>query len=100
LRFYLSAGTVLILDRLSKWWIMNNINLGDGWVLISGILNLRYIHNKGAAFGIMQGRSILFMIMAAIVVIGAVYFNQKYRPPYWPQYALGLIVGGGTRECD
>ena len=94
MRFYLTAGVVIFLDRLTKGWIMNNMNLGDSWVLISGILDLRYIHNKGAAFGIMQGSSILFMIMAAVVVIGAVYFNQKYCPPRWPQYALGLIVGG------
>lgn len=94
MRFYLTAGVVLILDRLSKWWIMNNMNIGDSWVVIKDILNISYIHNKGAAFGILQGRSVLFMVMATIVVIGAVYFNHKYRPAQWAQYALGLIVGG------
>ena len=94
LRFWLTAGVVLILDRLSKWWIMNNMNIGDFWTLINGFIDIRYIHNKGAAFGIMQGRSLLFMLMAVLVIIGAVYFNQKYSPPRMAQYALGLIIGG------
>lgn len=94
MRFWITAGAVLILDRISKIWIMNHIQLGDSWVLINGLLNLSYLHNRGAAFGIMQGKAWLFLTLAAIVIAAAVYYNSKYHPKRWIQYALALIVGG------
>lgn len=94
MRFWLTAAGVLILDRLSKIWIMNHIQSNDNWVLIDGILNFTYLHNRGAAFGIMQGRAGLFLVMAALVIAAAVYYNSKYHPAPWMQYSLGLIVGG------
>jgi signal peptidase II len=93
-RFWLTAGAVLLLDRFSKWWIMQNMNIGDGWAIIDDIVYLRYIQNQGAAFGIMQGGGLLFVLIAAVVIIGAVYFLFKYHLPPMAQYALGLITGG------
>ncbi len=94
MRFWLTAGVILLLDRLSKIWIMNNIDLGTSWVLINGILNISYLHNRGAAFGIMQGQAWLFLTLAALVIAAAVYYNSKYNPSRCIQYALALIVGG------
>ncbi|MBP1762099.1 MAG: Lipoprotein signal peptidase [Firmicutes bacterium] len=94
MRFWLTAGAVLILDRLSKWWIMGNMSIGDSWALITGIVNIRFIQNKGAAFGILQGGRLLFILMAVAVIIATVYFIRKYQLPLLAQYSLGLIVGG------
>lgn len=94
MRFWLTAGAVLILDRLSKWWIMENMNVGDSWALINDIVNIRFIQNKGAAFGILQGGGILFVIMAVVVIIATIYFIRKYQLPPLAHYSLGLIVGG------
>lgn len=94
MRFWLTAAGVLVFDRLSKIWIMDHIQSGDNWVLINGILNITYLHNRGAAFGIMQGKAWLFLILAAIVIAAAIYYNSKYHPQRWLQYALALVVGG------
>lgn len=94
MRFWLTAGVVLVLDRLSKWWIMENMNIGDSWALITGIVNIRFIQNKGAAFGILQGRGLLFILMAVLVIIATIYFIQKYQLPPLAHYSLGLIIGG------
>lgn len=94
MRFWLIAGGILLLDRLSKIWIMKNIDLGSSWVLINGILNISYIHNRGAAFGILQGQAWLFLTLATIVIAAVVYYNSKYNLPGWIQFALALIIGG------
>lgn len=94
MKFWLTAGGILLLDRLTKIWIMNNIDLGTSWALIDGILDIAYLHNRGAAFGIMQGQYWLFMMLATMVVMVALYYNYKYRPQRWLQYALALMVGG------
>ncbi len=94
MRFWVTAIGIILLDRVSKIWIMNNMDIGTSWVLIDGVLNISYVHNRGAAFGIMQGMSWVFVALAAVVVVGAVYYHSKYRPERWIQYALALIVGG------
>ena len=94
MRFWLTAGAVLILDRLSKWWIMENMNVGDSWALINDIVNIRFIQNNGAAFGILQGGGLLFVIMAVVVIIATIYFIRMYQLPPLAHYSLGLIVGG------
>lgn len=94
MRFWLTAGGILLLDRLSKIWIMNNMDMESSWVLINGILDISYLHNRGAAFGIMQGHSWLFLTLAAIVIVAAVYYNCKHNLTRWIQYAIALIVGG------
>ena len=94
MRFWLTAGAILLLDRLSKWWIVGHMNLGDYWPLINGFIDIRYVQNQGAAFGIMQGRGWLFMLMALIVIGVAIYFIYKYPVPPLAQFCLGLICGG------
>ncbi len=70
--------------------------VGDSRAIIDGILSLSYVHNRGAAFGILQGKSWFFLIMAATVVLVMIIYNLKYSPPAWLQYATGLIVGGSV----
>ncbi len=93
-RFWLTAAIILLLDRLSKWWIMQNMNIGDGWAIIGDLVYIRYIQNQGAAFGIMQGGGLWFVLIAAVVIGGAIYFLFKYHLPSMAQYALGMITGG------
>ncbi len=94
MRFWLTAVGILLLDRITKWWIIKNIALGASWIWIEGILNITYLHNRGAAFGIMQGKAWLFLVLAAVVIAAAVYYHSKYNPDRWVQYSLALLVGG------
>jgi signal peptidase II len=70
--------------------------IGDSMSVIDGILSISYVHNRGAAFGILQGKSWLFSVIAAVVIIAMILYNLKYSPQAWLQYATGLIVGGSV----
>lgn len=94
MRFWLTAVAILVLDQLSKWWVRENMSVGDYWALINGFVDIRYIHNKGAAFGILQGGGLLFMVMAAIVIAATVYFIYKFPLPPLAHFSLGMIAGG------
>lgn len=96
LRFIGSLVLLLVLDQISKLWIINNFTLGQSLSIIEGIFSITYIQNQGAAFGILQGR-FWFFILAALFVISLVsYYNIKYAPPIFMQYISGLIVGGAV----
>ena len=69
---YLSAliGVVLlvIIDRATKLAAVNSLSDGSEISLIDNVFSLYYVENRGAAFGIMNGRQILLYIIQLIFV--------------------------------
>ena len=94
MRFWATIVVIIIADQLSKFWVAKAMVLNDSIPLINGIFSLTYVLNRGAAFGILQGKSWFFLVMAAIIVIAMIYYHLKYSPPRWLEYAMGLIIGG------
>ncbi len=94
--FWLSLIIVLIADQLSKWVVIQNMAVGDSFPFIEGVLHLTYVQNRGAAFGILQGYSWIFLICALIVVFALIYYNLRNKILTGDQIIMGLIVGGAT----
>ena len=49
------AVAVVIVDQLSKLWIMATFSLHEQQDIIPGFFNLVYVTNTGAAFGFLAG---------------------------------------------
>ncbi|PKM78515.1 MAG: signal peptidase II [Firmicutes bacterium HGW-Firmicutes-15] len=94
MRFWASILLILVIDQLSKFWVVSSMVLGESRPIIEGILDLTYVRNRGAAFSILQGQYWFFIIMALAVVLVLTIYNLKYSPVPWLQYATGLIVAG------
>lgn len=94
MRFSLIFILVLLLDQISKKLVTNSFQIGESKVILEGFLALTYIHNAGAAFGILQGKFWFFLITASVVIIALVFYNLKYSPIPIVQYASALIAGG------
>ena len=64
----------VVADQLTKELAYRNLKLsGKGFAtLIPGVLELRYLENRGAAFGMLQNRLPLFILFAAAVSLAAV----------------------------
>jgi signal peptidase II len=96
----LSFLGVLLLDRLTKEYIMTHYPLYYSRSIIPGLFNLVHIQNKGVAFGILGGsapiwRDILLLLfpvlsMSAILIFAFCYPQQKTGI----LISLGLILGG------
>ena len=72
--YYILAILLLVLDQWSKLAIVNNFALHEVKEVLPGILSLFYIQNKGAAWGIFEGRMFFFFIIT-VVVVGAMVYN-------------------------
>lgn len=91
---------VVVLDQLTKNWIVKSFHLYDVMEVIPNFFNLTYLTNKGAAFGILAGvtsmwRHYFFLVLASVaLVLLAIAWKrmQKDHPFYGP--ALALIAGG------
>lgn len=81
-RYFMLLLAALILvgaDQLVKWWALET--LADGTVidLIPGVFRFTYVENRGAAFGILQGQTVLLTVIS-IAVTAALYISIiKYR---------------------
>jgi len=94
------AALVIIIDQLTKLWIMTNFALYEQQNVIPGLFDLVYVTNTGAAFGFLAGsknllRQVFFVGVAivALVVIVYAYGHLKKQGKIFV-YALGLIGGG------
>ncbi|WP_123053544.1 signal peptidase II [Clostridium sp. JN-1] len=92
---FLFIVLVLILDRLTKLWALNVLTAVPEIVVIKNFLSFSYLENRGAAFGILQNKVSLLVIVTLVVVIGIIYYLIKYKPSSrLLKLSLSLIIGG------
>ncbi len=90
----------VILDQLSKYWIVRSCQLGQSITVLKEYFYITYIQNPGAAFGFMADMPVYLRIPFFILItLGAgiiVYAYQRFVPPEKKlhRFALGLIWGG------
>lgn len=89
---------VLVLDAVSKWWVVNNLAWGDV-KRVTPFLNIRLALNKGAAFGFLDSSSgwqiyLLAILAIAVAVLMLIWFWRAKHPSHWMLVALCLIIGG------
>ena len=59
--------------------------------LIPGALELRYLENRGAAFGILQNQKIFFVLMTSLILLACIY--ALWRMPAARKYTMLHILG-------
>ena len=97
------AAAVVILDRITKRIIVNQLPNGQAHTVIPGIFRITDVHNTGAAFSMFAEsaspttvRNILiaFSVIAAIVLIAMLW--RAGRALTVSSVALALILGGAV----
>ncbi|MBA3946643.1 MAG: signal peptidase II [Herpetosiphonaceae bacterium] len=94
----LVALLVVVLDQLSKWWIVRmwpEPQSGE-MTFIPHLVGLTYIRNEGVAFGLFQGIPQFFTITSLVIVAGLIYFYLHSLPAgdRLVSVLVGMIIGG------
>lgn len=92
------ALVVLVLDRVSKQWVMAHFWLGES-VPVMPLINFSYSHNSGAAFSFLsdQGGWQVWVFSLIAIVINLVLLVMMYRSDYrirLSNAAYAMIIGG------
>ena len=77
-------------DQLSKRWALANLGDHEPVPLIPGVLEFLRIENRGAAFGILQGKMFFFYLITAVVAAGILYV--VYKLPEKRKYLPLLVI--------
>jgi signal peptidase II len=97
------AAMVVLLDRVTKLWIVSHIQSGHAIVLIPKVFRLTHVLNTGAAFSMFEGstsptlvRNLLigFSVVAVVVVLLLIW--KMGRSITLTSVALALILGGAV----
>lgn len=94
--YYIIALFVIILDQITKWLIVKNLELGESIKIIDNFLYITSHRNRGAAWGILQGQMWFFYIITVIVIIGIIFYMQKVikNNNRLTGVSLALMLGG------
>jgi len=91
----LTALVILVADQLSKGLVVANVALGERVRVIGEIVQVWHAQNRGAAFSLFQGGSILFLVVSVLSLVMVAYFHRSLRERGLRVHlVLGVIVGG------
>ncbi|MDP9039656.1 MAG: signal peptidase II [Acidobacteriota bacterium] len=94
------AAAVILLDRLSKNWIIAHVRPGSAISLIPGVFRITHVLNTGAAFSLLENLPpdtvrlglIAFSVLAVLLVFAMLWRTGRQLTP--TSAALALILGG------
>ncbi|WP_410515128.1 signal peptidase II [Paenibacillus sp. BR2-3] len=93
--YYLIALIVFLVDQGTKYLIATRLELQQQIPVIGNFFLITSHRNRGAAFGILEGKQWFFFIVTVVVVIGIVwYLNKAKATRKLLPTALGLVLGG------
>ncbi len=84
------------IDQLTKILVSKNMALYESISIIPKTLNITYIQNRGAAFGMLANHRWVFMIISTVAIIGiCVYLFRFCNESMFFKIGLALIISGG-----
>ncbi len=86
---------VLALDVVTKIVVVHELAHHAPIRLLGGFLTLLLLRNSGAAFSIGTSATIVFTVIAAVVIVYILRTARKLRSLPWA-ITLGLLLGGAT----
>lgn len=93
--FWIAALIGLVLDQLSKYWVVQNFNLEETRPLLPGVFHFTYVTNTGAAFSLLTGKAEWLRWLSLAVSLGLMalaWFGGVLN--VFEQLGYGFILGG------
>ncbi len=96
----IGALTVLLvlLDQASKALSARMLKGQAPFVIWDGVFELHYLENRGAAFGMLQGRQQFLLVMGAAVslIIVCLFFRISKEAEFWPVRLIMICILAGA----
>jgi signal peptidase II len=97
LRIAAVAALVFAADFGSKWLVARRMWPGESIPVVPGMFHITYVRNAGAAFGLLQHQTAVFVAVTVVVIALIVaYGRQAARGEPLLTLALGLQLGGAV----
>lgn len=94
---FIAIVIMVTIDQISKYLIVQNMELGESVTVIPGLLDFTYSHNDGMALGI-GSESFRWVFIAVTLIVCGILIFFMFRPEFRSKLyfaSAALIVGGG-----
>lgn len=88
------ATTVVVVDQLTKAWLVSVLAPGERQVILGDLLRIMHGQNSGALFGLFKDQALLFGVVSLGVVGLIVWYHGNSGRSALLTLALGLLLGG------
>jgi len=87
---------IIILDQLTKNWAVNSLKGLKPLIIVPDFFRLVYVENFGAAFGILQNKRWVFIVITFIVIIAIFTFllRNYYKMNVLMRIGIAMLLGG------
>lgn len=94
--FWGAAAAVVALDQTTKAAVRASLDRGEAWP-DGWPVQIRYVTNTGAAFGILQDQTVFLMAMT-LAGLAAIYLYYRHPPfdHHIVPVAIGMMLGGAA----
>ena len=96
------AGLIVALDQWTKILVRTNLALGETWLpdslaWLSPYARIVHWYNMGAAFGMFQSASMVFTVLAIIVISAIIYYFPRVENHDWTlRIAMSMQLAGAA----
>ena len=98
--FFDLLGIVLLIavDQFTKYQAVLKLKDKPAYIIWDGVLELNYLENKGAAFGMLQNQKIFFIFVAIVIlsVIAYILFKTPDQKKYRALHILLSLIAAGA----
>jgi signal peptidase II len=92
-RISAAAAVVYVVDQATKWAIRRSLELGQHKDILP-FFSIDHVENTGAAFGVMIGQN-LFFILSSVAVLAFLAYYSRHLPDKWTSWlGQGFVWGG------
>ncbi len=93
----ITAVLLLGVDQLTKYYIVTHFTLFESTDFIKGLIRIVYIHNEGAAWGVLSGKTWILIVFTAAAMFFCGYYFWKYaKNNKLVTWAIALVISGGV----
>lgn len=79
LLFWVIVGAALAGDLASKWAVFRHLPDGEAVTVVSGFLEFKTVHNRGAVFGLGKGHRWVFVVATFVAMFFLLHLFAKSR---------------------
>ena len=93
---YLWVVGIILLDQIVKLIVRSSMYIGQSIPVIKDIFHITYVQNRGAAFNMLDGKSLVLILVPAIAIAIGVWYMEKHLEEHWTLLvSLVLVIAGG-----
>lgn len=96
--FFAASALLIFIDQFTKKLAYQTLYNKQPIVIIKDVLELVYVENRGAAFGILQNMQILFYALTVLVILIIMFYLYKLKLNiyYMPYFIFLILIFSGA----